>query len=1008
MSAFVEWNSLLLAQFFPPSAKNEEVWLHATRVELDSIGLRLGGAEGLIAAVQEGPPWLANYQNIAEAAVRLARQRKSKLLPQNYVDPGEVDDTYSGFSAPTYLPYLALWVLASSDASFYASVEAMSARSFPITSNSIREEMLFVWGDLEDWTLERNGEFGLFEVRKLGKHNFVGIPRSQCLISSKDKRGLPHLFLECSLRPGQGISPQIFEQVSSKAKGAHYLSNGLRVAFADPNYSEPLSHMLTAALRSWDGKAPRVRSAAIAGHAQHADSNDDSFDDDSVGDVTLVLRPGQSADWEIHWRIPVSPDERSFELTAGDGRWDAVLEEVGTHASTILPDNQVEAQRLQVEAKRLLALSGDSGVEFKVSYFEGDDENGRDTRKLWLTKRSFRTLAWDIPDPSRGNELVEGDVPLKGPCYILFAEDNESFLRRTLGSSQARWEPYNPSGLPEGWRLGCIHHCDLLLKDQRQAITESSVDDQDKARIRLVGGRQLVRGGGRTYAFYDLPIVELEAPDDASPAAEGFELTKLGADRLSGIDRPPAKALHGVPPPTSNGIRRYALRIIDERKALFHIRVVDAGNHTLAATTLKVSVAGGSGIAQGRNFGLGPLGQAITSGTRLLGVLREEAGGAISGAQPAKPFTTNLKNWKVLDGAGDLQKITESVPARFLDSLAQLGSIAYGTARDQLLRLAYQVNKAVRPALLLIELRDRGCLEIETDDEGHLIRVHAVPPTLYTLPLQNDGRAVRGVCGTLRLQHWKDLLDCIDGGAWLDEAKHMTLPALRLLPNSEVDFDTFVEMFGFTDARMPSSAIANWASGIDVARSTLSAWGWATLAAEIRHLQRFHPNNAEFLDQDEPRLKVDPQVMASLYRFEDPRIQGLRVYVLGVMRPDKQRQFSFLRDSRWGVWLALSAFADFAKREHDIGDASPWPIHYSDSDGTLLFPARLRPPFVIERVLQLCSASAPTQTMVEPDRVNRVYAEMSTGIWFEYRWVPVEIASKVAELLGATLAPLSY
>lgn len=997
MSAFVEWNSLLLAKFFTPAAKDEEVWLQATRIELDSIGLRLGGAEGLIAAVQVGPPWLSNYHNIAEAAGRLARQRTIGIRSQEYLDPGEVDDVYSGFSAPTYLPYLALWVLASSDSEngFYASVERMSSRPFPATSNSIREEMLGVWSDLERWTLECDGNFGIFEVRVLGNHRFVGIPRSQCLISSKDKKGLPHLFWECRLRPRQNFDDQTYKQVSSIAAKAYYLSNGLRDAFVDPTYSEPLKHMLIAAFQLWDGKAPRIRPGDSAGQGQRGESYDDA-----THDVTLVLRPAQSAevDWEIHWRIPLFSDTGKFDLSVGGGKWSALIEEAGTHASTI-------DANYQTEARQVLARAKDSDIEFTVTYIEGGDENGVGTRSLLLPRRTFRTLAWDVPDPSLGNELIEGEIPLYGPCYLLFDKGKEGFFERLLGPSRARWQTFDARGLPERWRLGVIHHCDLLSTYERIAISENPEADHEIARIRLVGGRPLVRGGGRTYAFYDLPIIELEAPDNANLVAEGLELTRLGGSLLPGIDRPHKPGNRDIPPPVTSGIRRYALRITDERKALFQISVV-AGGNTVATTMLKVSVAGGKGAAQGRNFGLSPLGQALASGNRLLGILRGEDGLAIPGRQLSSFFTADKYNWRVLEAERDLRVITESVPARFLDSLAQLGSVAYGTARDQLLRLAHQAQIKIQPPLMLLELRGRGYLEIETDNEGHMIRVHAVPPTLYSLPIQYESKAVRGVCGTLRLQHWNDLGDHLVGVALIDATQHPSLPVLWLVPGSENDYRVFIEEAGFADAQMPSSAIADWASGITEARQELGAWGWATLATDIRHLQRFQPNGAEFFPQDSARLDVDPLVMASLYRFEDPTIQGLQVYVLGIARPDGQRKYSFLQDSRWGIWLALSAFAEFAKRVYEIGDAVPWPIHYSARDGTVWLPARLRPPFVIERVLMLCSGSAPKPVTVMPDSISPVYTGMANGVWLAYPWVPEDIARKVAELLGATLAPL--
>ena len=997
MSPFVEWNSLLLSHFFPPSAEGEETWLHATRLELDSIGLRLGGAEGLVAAIEEGPPWLSGYRTVADAAGRLMRQRVAGRRSPGYVDPGHIDATYDGVRAPAYLPYLALWVLATSDAAhgFYARVEQLSGKPFPRDDNTVRTEMIGAWQDLEQWSLDCDGRFGVFAVRVLGGHRFVGMPRSQCLMSPKDRIGLPRLFSECGLRPHQPLNGHLFGQMAARATEANYLSTGLRGAFADPDYEDPLRHMVASALEAWDGTAPRIGAGSGAGAAPHGGHNDAELDT-----VALVLRPGATvaADWDIHWRIPAVAGAGTVDLVAGGTRWQAALEETGTHASTRSAGPQDEARRLVVEA-------GKSDVEFTATFVEGGDDNGQGVRRLVLPMRRIRVLAWDVPDSGLGQELIEREVPLSGPCFLLYADDQAGFLARHMGASRARWEPFDSKGLPRSWSLGGLHHCELLSPEQRQALAGGQGVAQGLARIRLVGGRPLLRGGSRTFAYYDLPIVELEGPDKAILMAEGLDFTGLMGhmDRQGTVGT--LRTRDGFPPPSGPGIRRFALQVVDDRRASFLIRVVH-DCQTVATTRLKVSVAGGTGIIRGRTFGVGPLGQAAKPGPALLGVVRDEQGQPVSGTAPAVVRAAVHRRWTPRLAPSEQRTLGESVPARFLDSLAQLGSMAYGAARDQLLRLAHRADVAVQPALLLLQLRGRVHLEIEADAEGHLVRIHAVPPMLYSLPLQHEGRAVYGVGGTLRLQQWRELGDGLAGDLWLEAGPSGSLSVLRLAARSEGDIAEFIELVGMEDVRHPAAAVAAWAEGIDEARGTLGAWGWANLATEFRYLQRFHPGRAEFVPRSLSRLDVDPPVMASLYRFEDPIAQGLQVYVLGTARPDGQRQYSFMHDSRWGIWLALSAFAEFARDSHGIKDAVPWPIHYAASDGTLWLPARLRPPFVIERALLLCAASSPVTSTVVPGNLSPVYSEMAGGIWLGYRWVPEEIAEKVAKLLGAALASL--
>ncbi|HRK69348.1 MAG TPA: hypothetical protein PKY73_17480, partial [Hyphomonas sp.] len=463
MSPFVEWNSLLLSHFFPPSAEGEETWLHATRMALDSIGLRLGGAEGLVAAIEEGPPWLSDYRTVADAAGRLVRQRTAERRSPSYVDPGDIDATYAGVRAPAYLPYLALWVLAASDAThgFYARVEQLSAKPFPRDESTVRDEMIGAWQDLEKWSRACDGRFGVFAVRVLGCHRFVGMPRSQCLMSPKDMLGLPRLFSECGVRPRQPLKGHLFGQMAARATEAYYLSTGLRGAFADPAYEEPLRHMVASALETWDGTTPRIGVGASA-EVTREDARHNGAEMDVV---MLVLRPGTTAtaDWDVHWRIPALGGAGTVDLVAGDGRWQATLEETGTHAST-------RSAGLQDEAGRLVVKAGASDVEFTALFVEGGDENGPGVRRLVLPMRQIRVLAWDVPDSALGQELIEREVPLSGPCFLLYADDQAGFLARHLGASRARWEPFISKGLPRGWSLGGLHHCELLLPEQRLAL----------------------------------------------------------------------------------------------------------------------------------------------------------------------------------------------------------------------------------------------------------------------------------------------------------------------------------------------------------------------------------------------------------------------------------------------------------------------------------------------------------------------------------------------------------
>ena len=96
MSLFIQWNTLFLEEFFPPAAAGTEVWIHTTRSELDTIGMHLGGAEGLVEAARLGPPWMAARGSIPDIVRHLIYQRRAALRSQDYVDPGLGREEYFG------------------------------------------------------------------------------------------------------------------------------------------------------------------------------------------------------------------------------------------------------------------------------------------------------------------------------------------------------------------------------------------------------------------------------------------------------------------------------------------------------------------------------------------------------------------------------------------------------------------------------------------------------------------------------------------------------------------------------------------------------------------------------------------------------------------------------------------------------------------------------------------------------------------------------------------------
>ncbi|MDQ0036699.1 hypothetical protein J2W30_004474 [Variovorax boronicumulans] len=1001
MSRFVAWNDLLLSEFFSEASENEDVWIRATRAELDSFGLHLGGAQGLIDAVGSGPPWLPSLSNCSDAARILVQQRRDPLRTQSYKDPGASNPRYAGARAPAYLPILALWVLAASgeqlERGFYASVQHLLGRPFK-SEPKVTETMSKAWEDLEAWSCrECAGRFGNFHYRVLGEHRFVGIARSQCLISRQDEGNLYRLFWDARLRPGQGLSDSTLASLLERGCDAPYLTRPLRNAMAEQAYVPQLAALLRKLLRSWSGSRPNN------GHAD-AESRSAGLlvkEQGQTGSaVTLVLSPSDELPngWDVRWSFPAVVDAPRCSFEIAGQRQPALLHRA---SATFLTDVSESSVRHSVAA---LCASSLAQVEVQVR-FEDDSVGtcGDQCRVEMISRASRRILAWNSIDPSFGQQLIEREIPLYGVFYLVCNSADWTRTDPWLRRERISFEPMQVCGLPDGWQMACIHRAESLTAEHRQHLVDApEATDVPQARLRLVGGSRLLRGGARLFASYDLPDIEVEAPPGTHVAAPGLTLSEV----------PQHLASEG-----RSGVRRFVIDSFDVNRSSFDISLVLNGTGS-ASLRLRVADPDGEGRGESRPFSLDPLGFPRSN----LGGLR----GTTIGGGCQDPLEGAWQSEEMLEAAASLERgsapIEDSSAAKFLNTLAARGSMSYGTARDQLLRL----SGGALPISLLMDLRARGCLEIETDGKGHFVRIHSVVPSLYALPATHDGLPLFGVSGTLRLAQWALLQGNGDFLATVADAAAGHLPALRVAAIDALSVQTECSSMGFDFAPGPARDVARWAGSLRQAREAAESRGTETVAAELGHLHRLKADSARFMPASEPRMSIDRECGAQLFRFDDPQAAALQLYVLGVRRADGASRYSHVHDSRWGVWISQLAFAEMLKDTHGRNDAFPWPLHYDPETRDLWVPARLRPPAVLERALSLCSGAGPEAHFLSSSShaggalavfdngsghavgaISHMYGEFVPGYWLRYQWVPAETARQVAGLLGCTLQPFA-
>jgi hypothetical protein len=996
---YKEWNLLLLSEYFSPAVDGDEVWIQTTREELDAFGFELGGANGLLDAIKQGPLWCRQkVQDIATNAKDLIRQRINlrERLP-SYEVPDDVAESYKGLNAPTYLPYIALWVLAASESGskgFYAAVSDLVGIHFGGASAATSMEDLF--GDLEHWSTQQvGGKLGHFRSRPLGGYKFVGLAKAQALVTGKDQDGLNRLFKQAGLAPGQELTSQVFISLADLGAGSNYISSSLNEALTRLDvYSEVLEEIFRYRLMEWDGRLLSTK---------YTENNNSNLGENSgaireAGDeLSLVIKPAFDLDWTIGWRLQTSIEAMDYVIEINGTRYQAYPDQTKSYVTCLNPENT----SLQA-VHSVLTDATTHDVNANLIYVRDGDENGEGKRSCCFISRDVRVM---VLSPSM--EFVEGELPISGAAYLLISDSANLIYLENEG---VKYEQVDGTvGLPDNWLLVSVLSVENLSYSQKMAIqslTGGTSDVSAKARIKFVGGCPILRGGAKQYAFYDLPMIEMEAPVGSVVRSEGLNIEEVFSSELSDQT-------------DTSTIRRFEIAMVSSDKHQYELMAY-LGEELLARTRLKVALTSGAATGLDRVFSIGRFGESSRANNGVRGALIR--GDCFESNDVLAEEFLGLSSWGVsLSIEVSEGHFQDNIACKFLDMIAQKGAIAFGPARDLIKRLAQDTPKSqVHPVFMMLELRSRGHIEIETDQKGHLVRVHATTPSLISLPVvDNEFGQLYGVCGSLRLEHWRHLYSQAEIPVRFEAFSIDRVPVVRLSISDQDILRKILEKADFELVTLPSYQLANWAGTLDENKERLQLnKGYENF--RVKNQERLNPQSAYFKHEGAELMKVDKGRQCELFRIDDPVIEGSQVYMLGSSIGESVN-FNYIQDSRWGVWLAISAFAKMLSKM-GIADACPWPLHYSQTDGSFWLPARMKPPLVIERALCLCSGSGPKQVLVDKEtdddfirlvdtknnrkvigRVSNVYTEMVTGTWLCYQWVPAVLARKLASHLGCEL-----
>lgn len=990
MDAFNQWNLRLLESFFSGASREEEVFLRVDRDLLDQIGQDIGGDNGFLQAVRRGPCWLNRRTSMDELVSSLVEQRNIRTQrPCGYKDPGELNETYNGLNAPTYLPYLAALVrnVAEDQPDGYYNRLTTDLQLEPAFNTQAMARLEPAWDDLHKWTEEIHGRFGSFAVRILGGYRRIGIPRSQIILNHRDLEKLPFSFLQAEILPGQELSEEDVTKIFEAARDApDAFTAAFQHALNDKTFKQPICAAIAAAYVDWDGSLPKrnqVNDVAGLGGSQ-AGELESGFGLclTVIRDDPLLLVP--------RWRVPPLQDSGWFKIKHCESGevWD------GSFAGSEGGGTTYNSDAVPLIWK-IAEQTCNTAASFTINCFSNEDSDPTCV-DIVLPQRELWILVAEYDGPNGCTELRERGLPGHGSAFLLAPPSKVSQLQDYLNREQPDHSFIVAGELPEGWVLVRLHNCGDLTPDQRR-LPDGAADAHPTPRvIRFGGGRSVRRGYRRMYLPYDLPCLELDAPDQTQiEVPDEIQLTEESASGLNGGEFLPR--------------RRFKIELNSFSSASYEIKAV-LNSATLSKVKLRIAGEGGRLVRTDQAVGVDDIGRPVPLALGLSGIVEP----ASDPTAPVYGPNEEMFSCSLTDLGEPIYKDCFSPSARelFLDSLAQAGSLAYGAARDQIARLLHSAGEEGEPPLVLLELRSLGHLEISMSNKGHISRVHAVAPAIYELPILADDEYVYGITGTLRLEHWRSLLEeSIGWRAPADEGRHTAIKPLRLVDEDHGGLRRACEGFGLRFSNSPAFAIAEWSSDIASIRDDIFMNPMESIGGAAEGAKRFNPGTGLFQSQPAEATYCQAWKISDLDTGMD------NIYVLF-----KKGDFAFVRASRWGVWIALEDFAKWVSQYDGMQGVHPIPITYSECDGTLWLPARISLPFALERALVLCSGALPQvlqvthccdaqnrlqlsidHQAVASMSVNRFYQEMALGKWLGYRWVPRSVAAKVVQKLGARL-----
>ncbi|PVC67982.1 hypothetical protein C2I27_15240 [Priestia megaterium] len=249
--SYSKWNNLIANYFFNEEMAGKEVLLFVDEALINEIGSKIGeGMSDFISSVIQGPSWVHDNHGICHKAFETFNSWRSKKL-----------------RFPPYIGYLALFVLAGyvedekfSQIAYYPKLRALLGENTGIGQYPYFHKMINLWMDLEKWSVEdKLEELGRFNVRIRGGWRHVGLPLSQTIISSKERKYLPLIFNRADLISSDFPNSEIITKILLEYGQDVLTKKTIRLLSGeedDEHLLQALVDLVDNELDEWDGSLP--------------------------------------------------------------------------------------------------------------------------------------------------------------------------------------------------------------------------------------------------------------------------------------------------------------------------------------------------------------------------------------------------------------------------------------------------------------------------------------------------------------------------------------------------------------------------------------------------------------------------------------------------------------------------------------------------------------------------------------------------------------------------------